>query len=467
MFINKTLDTFLVIFTLLVILILAMGDRTYPKVSDINLSESEIPVSANQIVLSFNREVDRQSVEENFSIQPEIPGRFSWIGKKMAYTFDQQLDYNQPFSLSIKEAVDIKGDLVADFNFSTQVESKVIFYLETDEQNSRLVEYNLNTQEKQYLTPEDLIVLDYKYAPKSKVVYFFATQKADLDETSFITDLKQLYSLNLKSQRLRVLADSKNYVNFEFDISPDEKKIALTRSEIHSNHTLTPRKLYLSKTSRTRFRPFWNKNIANAEIIFAPSSDAILGFNSDIGYLLVPIEPKLEKVVEFGWLEHLKSYGFSNSGNQLVFSTSNSIEGETNFITLFSRGNQRQQYYFNNNTDFIEQIQFLANQNKLVYLRNKDLSEHFLQILNLETEEVTDVTYDFKNLEYFKVSPNEKYLLVEVYDSMPGKNYGPSLRFDVESFENRFYSPELFLIDLQTLEKRSLELDGRKPLWKS
>lgn len=466
MFINKVLDTFLVIFTILVIAILVAGDRTYPKVSQINLAETNLPVATTQMILSFNREVDRNSVEESLTTEPPLQGRFSWIGRKMAYTFDEPLNYNQSIKISLKNAVDAKEDAIRNFEFNTTVEPKKFFYLDTDGPNSRLALVNLSSSEKTYLTPENLIVLEYKYIPAASRVYFFATDTASLDPTYFITDLKQLYFVDLNNLNIRLLADSKDYVNFEFDVSPDGKRLALTRSKITNNQTLSPRKLYLSSAHRSRFRTFWNKNIASGEIIFSPSSDAILGFNADLGYLLVPIETKLEQIVEFGWLEHLRAYGFNNQGSKLAFSTSNSIEGETNFITIFSRGNIRDQYFLESNTDFIEQVRFIPNSSKLAYLRNKDLSEHLIQILDLDAGEIVNITYDFKNLEYFSISPNGQYILAEVYDSFPGANYGPSLRFDKESFENQFYNTEIYLINITSQEKTNTGFTGRKPVWK-
>ncbi|NLZ38198.1 MAG: hypothetical protein GX893_01140 [Firmicutes bacterium] len=83
----------------------------------------DVDINTN-IIMEFNDAPDLSSLEENFSVRPEISGHFVAEGKKLQFIPDKPLEYQTHYLVTVNEGVRSKNDLVLDkpftFAFITQ-----------------------------------------------------------------------------------------------------------------------------------------------------------------------------------------------------------------------------------------------------------------------------------------------------------------------------------------------------------
>lgn len=66
---------------------------------------TNIALTTSAISLTFNQPIDHNSVQERFSISPQIGGTFSWSGNTLTYTFSGGLSYLTKYTVSISPGV--------------------------------------------------------------------------------------------------------------------------------------------------------------------------------------------------------------------------------------------------------------------------------------------------------------------------------------------------------------------------
>lgn len=65
------------------------------KVSSFSWDDKTIGGQDRAFILTFNRPMDRDSVSENLTITPPLPGKISWSGLRLAYTLDNLVPYGE------------------------------------------------------------------------------------------------------------------------------------------------------------------------------------------------------------------------------------------------------------------------------------------------------------------------------------------------------------------------------------
>ncbi len=230
----------ILILTILISLLLFNGDRTTPYVRDFSWANQQVSAEDNAFILTFSRPMNHKSVEQNLKIEPTLDGKFSWSGRRMAYTLKAPIPYGQTYKLTLKDAYDaFVSELgnytpIKPFASSFFSPNPAFAYIgRTNEESGRLVIYDLTKQTKQILTPIDLTVLDFRiYSDRSKIL-FSAVPKT----SSFINPLEQkIYTVNLNpnslpkfNPELKLILDSGDYQNFKFDLSADGQAIVVQR----------------------------------------------------------------------------------------------------------------------------------------------------------------------------------------------------------------------------------------------
>jgi len=237
------------VLTVLIVLLLVWGDQTVPRVRSFNWDNQVVGVQDRGLIFTFNRPMDRESVEQNLAITPPLQGKFSWAGRRMAYTLDDPIPYGQTFTVSLTKAQDQfnQRSIPVESPFSSQFKSRdqAFIYLGIGEEEHQLILYNLTRQEKQILTPKDLVVVDFEPYPDSDRILFSAADRVQYDQGNF--DL-QIYSVNTgidyqngvdtpESEaskaiggQVKLLIPSDQYQNLKFDLSPDGKTIVVQRA---------------------------------------------------------------------------------------------------------------------------------------------------------------------------------------------------------------------------------------------
>ena len=243
--IDRLALTVMLVLLVLVGMLLLSGDRTAPRVRDFTWEDKQVGAEDTAFMLTFSRPMNHGSVEANLKITPPIPGKISWAGRRMAYTPLSPVPYGNKYQVQLNDATDLfsgrmgKGTRMEPFRASFRTRDRAFAYVGVDgKEQGRLILYNLTTQQKSVLTPEDLVVMDFKVYPEGDRILFSASERKNQEKglleqqlytvsTGLSFDTKE--SSSQPSGRLNLVLDSKKYQNLKFDLSPDGKKIVVQR----------------------------------------------------------------------------------------------------------------------------------------------------------------------------------------------------------------------------------------------
>jgi hypothetical protein len=246
--------------TLVLGLLVLSGDHATARVRDFTWQERQVGAEDRAFLLTFSRPMDEASVEANLTLDPPLPGKVSWAGRRMAYTLNEPLPYGESFQVSLATARDryaSRSDRPTRFEpFQGQFETRprIFFYIgsEGDEAN-RLVMADIQRQERTILTPKNLAVMAFKPYPLGDRVLFSATDTSQ--QNSLLN--QQLYAVttglnprppadfteappplwrrlwaakaNQPSGQTTLLLDNHDYQNLKFDLAADGKTIVVQR----------------------------------------------------------------------------------------------------------------------------------------------------------------------------------------------------------------------------------------------
>jgi hypothetical protein len=252
---DRTALILMLVLGLAIALLILKGDRAAPHVRDFSWQNTQVGAEDTAFLLTFSRPMDRASVEENLRLEPPLPGKFSWSGRRMAYTLETPAPYGTEFEVRLQGARDRFGNpddertAIEPFFGQFQTRDRAFVYLGVEgEQEGRLVLFNLTQQTEQVLTPENLVVMSFKPYPNSDRVLFSATdrtaqQEGMLDQRLYtVTTGMQVRSpaalggqenetptVPLAAGVVEQLLDSQDYQNLKFDLSADGQTIIVQR----------------------------------------------------------------------------------------------------------------------------------------------------------------------------------------------------------------------------------------------
>lgn len=235
------------------------GDHIAPRIRDFSWQERQVGAEDAAFLLTFSRPMNQSSVERNLKLAPPLPGKFSWAGRRMAYTLESPAPYGTEFKLTLQGAKDRFSPETDDsrqmppFEAQFRTRDRAFVYLGVKgEEEGRLVLENLTRKEHRILTPKNLVVMDYEPYPQGDQILFSGS-----DRNTLIQGLleQQLYTVTtgiqivaparspteLKSGDrpqpstpqpaglVNLLLDNKNYQNLKFDLSPDGQTVIVQR----------------------------------------------------------------------------------------------------------------------------------------------------------------------------------------------------------------------------------------------
>jgi hypothetical protein len=304
---DRTALVWMSVLALLTVLLLFGGDRTAPRVRDFNWQSKQIGAEDAAFILTFSRPMDHPSVERNLQISPALPGKVSWAGRRMAYTLTTPAPYGQSFAVQLQDARDRIGAGIGQtalqpFAGQFQTRDRSFAYIGVDgDEEGRLITYNLTRQQKQILTPKELLVMDFKPYPLSDRILFAATDRAARSQGIVgqklytVTTGIQLQPPQLDSQllvepikaqpaeKVELVLDSGDYQNLRFELSADGKTIVVQRVN--------------SKTAefgpwiiRTGSAPEPLKGEPGGDFLITPDSNS-LAIAQGQGLAILPLQP--------------------------------------------------------------------------------------------------------------------------------------------------------------------------------
>ena len=236
---------------------LCWGDRclieTGPKVREFSWRDRIINVRDTAFVMKFSRPMARESVINNLKItipdRPEVenplPGKFSWAGRRMAYTLDFPAPYGTTYRVELQGATekfqgsDRPGKRLQPFQAEFGTPDRVFVYIGLEgNERGRLILYNFTRQEKIPLTPPNLTVTEFEPYPDGQSILFGA---ADRQITRDGLLEQQLYRVTTglspdrrESDRdlagqVDLVLDNEAYQILRFDLSADGNMLVVQR----------------------------------------------------------------------------------------------------------------------------------------------------------------------------------------------------------------------------------------------
>ncbi|MBT9311161.1 hypothetical protein [Leptothoe kymatousa] len=211
------------------------GGPAASKVREFSWDNQKIGVEDTSFLMTFSRPMDQASVEENLTIEPPLPGRFSWAGRRMAYTLNFPAPYGSDFKVSLPVASDRFSGASAKFTpfeatFTSRQRSFVYIGVEGDEQG-RLMLYNLSDQSQTALTPEGWTILDYKPYSQGDRILLAALEpgQSGQQDQQLYTVTTGLGETSQASGNIETVLDNQDYQNLKFDLSLDGQTIVVQR----------------------------------------------------------------------------------------------------------------------------------------------------------------------------------------------------------------------------------------------
>lgn len=219
------------------------GDQTLPRVRNFSWQDRDIGAEDQAFILSFSRPMDWDLISQAITIEPPLPGKTSWSGRRLAYTLLEPIPYGQGFQINVDIPTEPPAKpLMEPFSGFFRSRDRVIAYIGTGADAGRLLLHNLTLKQTIPLTPANFNVLDFQPYPNGDRILFTATTANTTTEQTH-TD-PELYTVTTGLQfnppetpilpnsppgQIQKILDNQDYQLVNFDLSRDGSRIVVQR----------------------------------------------------------------------------------------------------------------------------------------------------------------------------------------------------------------------------------------------
>lgn len=303
----------MVVLAILIGLVLWSGDRTRPQVREFSWQDRQVGVENTAFILAFNRPMDWNQIDANLQIKPNLPGKLSWSGRRLAYTLKDPIPYGTQYQLQLanvteaQRGADHKPKPMAPFASQFRSRDRAFVYLGVSgEEAGRLVLNNVTQGQKILLTPADLVVLDYKLYPLGDRILFSANDRqAEAQGDSS----PQLYTVTTGLQihapdaeptpatspgEIELILDNRDYQILKFDLSADGKRIVLQRAAREGSGL----GLVTFWEIQNHESPQPLQDVDGGDFLIAPDSQTLVIAQGQ-GLALIPLEKDTDETLDF------------------------------------------------------------------------------------------------------------------------------------------------------------------------
>jgi len=395
----------------LIALLLWQGEQVAPKVREFSWQDRQIGVDDTAFILTFSRPMDTQSVEANLMIEPSLPGRISWAGRRLAYTLNAPAPYGTEFQVKLANAREKIGTAATDspplqpFVGQFKTRDRAFAYIGiTGETAGRLVLNNLTQQQTEVLTPADWVVLDFRPYPQGDRILFSAIERSALRQGSWDqhlytvttgmvpeTDARRRSGSPIAAGEIEPVLDTQGFRNLQFDLANDGSAIVVRRVNQQNPADFG---LWVVRPGEA---PQRLDSEPGGDFLITPDSQAIAVAQGQ-GMALIPLQPEAaapalpagkEKLLEF-LPQFSQVLGFARDG-----ATAAMLKFNTDFTrSLYlvnNRGDQKELLRFKGS---IHAVQFDPAQRWLYCLLGELVEaesyreQPFLAAIDLQTDEL-------------------------------------------------------------------------------
>ncbi len=369
------------------------GEQIPLRVSRFSWEGKKVGVNDRLFTLTFNRPVNRQSVEQNLAIKPPLAGKISWQGQKLTYRLDDPPIYGTNYQIQLKNARrSYDNQPIESFVSLLSTRDRAFAYIGIEgEERGRLIVCNItdiSQPRKTILTPSDLTVTDFQIYPNSDKILFSAVESSSrqgLAEQQLYTVTTGLTLMpdsarHQSAGRLERILDAAEYQNLAFDLSDNGKTMIVWRVR-HSNRADSSLWLVLEGN------PPKPLGLPGGEFTLSPDGNRLV-VSQQGGVGIIPLVPEAGSSVFLAGYE--KSLGFSQDGKRILL-VKNNQDYTRSLVLLNSKGETKVLF---RTLQPIRECAFELRDEKILYcLRTEIISEEngqyreepFLSAIDLAT----------------------------------------------------------------------------------
>ncbi|WP_267383297.1 TolB family protein [Cyanobacterium sp. uoEpiScrs1] len=383
----------IVILSLILGVVLVRGEQIPLRVSYFSWNGKKIGLQDKAFRITFNRPVDKYSVEKHLSIDPPLSGKISWRGRQLIYTLDDPPIYGTNYQIKLQNAHRIYDHkFIEPFVSLFSTRDRTFAYIGiTAEERGRLIICNItdaNQPKKTILTPLDLIVTNFKIYPNGSKILFSAYEPS-LNSQTLVN--QQLYTVTTGLQvspnavempragRLKRILDTKNYRNLTFDLSHNGQSIVIWR--INRKNPADSGLWTVSEEQNPR--PL---GVPGGDFVISPDGKyVVISQRGGVGIVSLNSDGEASEFLT----GYEKSLGFSADGKQMLLVRDN--RDYTRSLVLINQNKQKQELF---RTLYpIIDCEFEPREKKLLYCLKTDLVEEkkgkyreepFLSVIDIE-----------------------------------------------------------------------------------
>lgn len=489
----QPLDRIAIAFILALVVIvgavLVTGNRIAPRVRYFTWQDKQVGADDTAFVISFSRPMNQASVEKNLKIEPVLPGRVSWAGRRMAYTLNAPAPYGTTYTVKLQDAIDYFTQdetnqiPIQTFDGTFRSRDRAFAYIGVQgEEAGRLVLVNLTTQETTILTPSDLVVNEFEPYPMGDLILFGATSRAaesqglleqklyrvstgirvtppdQLDPQGTIDPVKVAEPKPAKE--LELIVDSDTHQNLKFDLSADGKTIVVQRINRNDPADFGP---WLIREGES---PQPLKGQPGGDFLITPDSDS-LAISQGQGLAILPLYPDAKPI------DFLPRFGvvlnFSRDGMLAAMVKFNGDRSRSLFL-VSSQGTQKELL---RTTGSIFSAQFDPSKKTLYCLLSELLpgetyqEKPFLAAIDVETGKVTPLLpLPNQRDVQFSLSPDGLALLFDqTTETNQVEASSPQTRGGKTIANSQLWVLPINASDRSKLQAEALPIAGLRPRW--
>lgn len=495
---DRAASMMIVLMSVVIAVMLVLGSQALPSVRTFSWQDKAVSAEDVAFMFTFTQPVEQKSVEQNLTIEPELDGKFSWAGRRMAYTLNASVPYGETYKIELPTAQALSGqDGFEPFKSSFKTRDRVFAYIGAEgEENGRLVLFNLTRKERQLLTPESQEVMDFKVYPQRDRILYSAVGDDDIVDGATLPQLytvstglsdgtpspprwkfwsKDRRSETTESGIVQPVLDNQDFQNLKFDLAPNGEVIVVQRVNREKPSDYGPWVLMAGEQPRRL------ETDPGGDFTIAPDSASLL-LQQGQGTAVINLTPDTDADEPEALLDFLPDYGLTldiaSDGSAAALVNFNEDDPEKRFTqSLFWVSNKGDEKQLLQTEGAILSAQFNENNEILYCLVNKLLPGEGYQVIPYLTAVNVVTGEEQKLLEMppqpeITVSLSPDGLAILFDEALTSDPKAAALDEDFVGATHRLWLLPLF----STLDERvnnepvalpptELEISGRHPSW--
>lgn len=454
MFKNKFNKIVTISFTVIAIFIIALiGLNTFslPHVVDVSIigGKDSAHIKNQQIKITFNRPILKESIEKYITTQPSFDFRPLWSANSLLLIPSQSLDSNTTYTLTFSgEITDI---------YNEKLEHDYVYTFRTNSPELALIEKNVNTNQN------TISVFDANLNKKEELfsgnnIKFYGINTNYLVVVSEENFANKVTVINRVSKEVRSL-DFQNIRigSFTFSPSPYKNEFAYTKQTIEvKSHYYIPKeeaKIYIYNLDDNSEKIFNPNNTANDVVSLKYSQDGnSLLYKSGDSFFHLAETSNIDNYTSLG--RFLAEGNFNYDSTMIAFLAFDPLNVYTTnqYITVFD--SERNTKDFQNDNVPVLDPRFLNRSNKIIFSeQTKELPStkgiYKLVSFDMDGNKEEILESEDYSLELPVISPDDRYIAIEQYTEIQLTDFNNSRSM---GFQNKPNLSTIIIYD--TIEKR-------------